>query len=104
MNAPFSASDSVAVPQFIWRLRPHLRFERFSDGGARLSAATDGQEVLKVSSPALVALLSGLADGISEAQLLSEAGVDGAATALYHLRRLIDGTLVEAAVMAGDAV
>jgi SagB-type dehydrogenase family enzyme len=102
MNAPFSASDSVAVPQFIWHLRPHLRFEEEVNGGARITA--DGQEVLKVGSPALVALLGGLADGISEAQLLFEAGADGAATALYQLRRLIDGKLVEAAVMAGDEV
>lgn len=102
MNAPFSASDSVAVPAFIWRLRPHFRFEEEVNGGARITA--DGQEVLKVSSPALVALLGGLVDGISETQLLASAGVDGAATALYQLRRLIDGKLVEAVLMAGDEV
>ncbi|MEJ2125287.1 MAG: SagB/ThcOx family dehydrogenase [Alphaproteobacteria bacterium] len=105
MNAPFPVSASVAVPQFLWRLRPYVHFERLSDGGARLSAATDGQEILKVSSPALIALLSGLVYGMSEAQLLAEANVgagEAAATALYQLRRLIDGKLVEAAVMAGD--
>lgn len=77
-------------------MRAPFRFDKRSDGSARLLGAGDWE--LPIKEPASLALLASLSEGLAEPDILTR---DDAAEALLRLRGLIDRRMVEA-VLASD--